>query len=206
MALGIGVILMISVFTRLFFEGNSESSPESVTNENSESVPTDDNPSLTDKGNTFFNQAQYDSALLYYEKALALDPGDQYAQYNRALVFFMKKEFRKSITLTKKCLREHPDYNEAWWLLGDGYSSVNNFDSAAVCLEKAYRNDFNDPNFLQLMGDVYRQQNNLPKAAEFYKKVILQDTTKVEVYQQLIDLDPDNADLYRQKVKGLSTN
>ncbi len=198
-----GVVLSISILVSIF------SSPESVPAENSSDTndePTRDGDvaSLTDKGNAFFNESQYDSALRYYKMALKLDASDQYAQYNMALVFFMMKDYRMSMGLIKKCLREHPDYNEAWWLLGDGYYSTNKYDSAAVSLERAYNNQFNDPNFLQLLGDVYQAQSNLSKATELYKKVIEQDTTKIEVYQQLIALDPDQAEFYRTKVKALS--
>ena len=198
-----GVVLSISILVSIF--SSPESGPaESSSDTNVEPIRDGDVATLTDKGNAFFNESQYDSALRCYKMALKLDASDQYAQYNMALVFFMTKDYRMSMGLIKKCLREHPDYNEAWWLLGDGYYSTNKYDSAAVSLERAYNNQFNDPNFLQLLGDVYRAQSNLSKATELYKKVIEQDTTKLEVYQQLIALDPDQAEFYRMKVKALS--
>ncbi len=200
-----GAVLVISILINLF--SNSDQAPVEDTSDSNQSEPEQDGDAtpLVDKGNVFFNQSQYDSALRYYGMALKVDPSDQYAQYNRALVFFMTKDYRMSIGMIKKCLREHPDYNEAWWLLGDGYYSTNKYDSAAASLERAYNNEFKDPSFLQLLGDVYQAQSNNSKATELYKKVVEQDTTKLEVYQKLIALDPDNADFYRSKVKSLSS-
>ena len=169
------------------------------------SVPEEDNVfnTYSNKGIEFFNQAQYDSALKYYNKALLISPDEQYTLYNKALAYYMKEEYRRSISIVKKCLRKHPDYNEAWWLLGDDYFFSNNYDSAILCLEKAYNNNYSDPNFLQQMAETYLKKDNRGKAKEFYLKVIEQDTTKIEAYRKLAELDPGNANIYRKKVNML---
>ena len=159
----------------------------------------------TKRGMLFFNQANYDSALWYYEKALVANSEDQYALYNKALVFLTKQDYRKSISVVKKCLRLHPDYNEAKWLLGDDYYWLRDYDSAQVTLEQAYDNGYKDPGFIQLLGDVYLKNDNRSKATEFYKQVIALDTTRAEVYKQLIELDPENAEWYRKKANSLES-
>ncbi len=181
----------------------SESEPVRIESESSEVSESDQVNAYTNKGNDFFNQPQYDSALKYYEKALAIDRNDQYALYNKALVYYMRKDYRRSMPIVKRCLRDHPDYNEAWWLLGDDYSSINNNDSAIYCLERAYNNNYTDPGFLQLMAEVYLKKDNREQAKVFYLKVIEQDTTKAEVYKKLAELDPGNAERYRRKVNAL---
>ncbi len=181
----------------------SESEPVRIESESSEVSESDQVNAYTNKGNDFFNQPQYDSALKYYEKALAIDRNDQYALYNKALVYYMRKDYRRSMPIVKRCLRDHPDYNEAWWLLGDDYSSINNNDSAIYCLERAYNNNYTDPGFLQLMAEVYLKKDNREQAKVFYLKVIEQDTTKAEVYKKLAELDPGNAERYRRKINAL---
>ena len=196
---------LIGVF---FGKGNednstSESEPVKIESENSEVSESDQVNVYTNKGNDFFSQPQYDSALKYYEKALAINRNDQYALYNKALVYYMRQDYRRSMPIVKRCLRDHPDYNEAWWLLGDDYSSISNYDSAIYCLERAYNNNYSDPGFLQLMAEVYLKKDNREQAKVFYLKVIEQDTTKAEVYKKLAELDPGNAERYRRKANAL---
>ncbi len=181
----------------------SDTTSESTKVEISEPVQSDKETLYVDKGNAFFSEIKYDSALWYYEKVLVLNPENKYAIYNKALVFFMKKDFWKSIGIIRTCLRAHPDYNEGLWLLGDDFYELNYYDSAIANLEKAYRNDYTAPDFLELMGDVYLKKNNTLKAIELYKKVIEQDPTKSEVYRYLAGLDPSNADWYRKKADSI---
>ena len=199
-----GIVVFLFV-VGIFADKSPDTKTDSEQPKNLTSTTVDTN-ALNEKGNAFFNQANYDSSLWYYEKALVANPNDQYALYNKALVFLMKQDYRYSITIVKKCLRLYPDYNEGMWLLGDDYYSMHNYDSAQFTLEQAYDNGFKDPGFMQLMGDVYLKKDNRAKAAEFYKNVIAIDTTKVEVYKQLIELDPDNADWYRKKANSLESN
>ena len=196
---------LIGVFFGKDDESNmdAKSEPVKIESENSDVSEGDKVNDYTNKGNDFFSQPQYDSALKYYEKALAIDRNDQYALYNKALVYYMRQNFRGSIPIVKKCLRDHPEYNEAWWLLGDDYSSVNNYDSAIYCLERAYNNNYSDPGFLQLMAETYLKKDNRKQAKVFYLKVIAQDTTKAEVYKKLAELDPGNANEYRKRANKL---
>lgn len=196
---------LIGVFFGKDHESNmdAKSEPVKIESENSDVSEGDQVNDYTNKGNDFFAQTNYDSALNYYERALALDRNNQYALYDKALVFYMRQDYRGSMKIVKKCLLDHPDYNEAWWLLGDDYSSVNNYDSAIYCLERAYNNNYSDPGFLQLMAETYLKKDNREQAKVFYLKVIELDTTKAEVYKKLAELDPGNAERYRRKVNAL---
>jgi tetratricopeptide (TPR) repeat protein len=196
------LLFVVGIFSTK--DSDNTAVPEEVEkDEASEAAQKDDETIFIDKGNGFFSDAQYDSALKYYEKTLYVNPLNQYALYNKALVFSMKKDFWGSISIVKKCLRLDPDYNEGLWLLGDDFASVNYYDSAIFTLERAYRNGYADPGFLQLMGEVYLKKDNRAKATELYKKVLEQDSSKVDVYRQLAELDPANAVWYRKKAEAL---
>jgi tetratricopeptide (TPR) repeat protein len=203
LVIGFGGMLVLLFIAGIFAKQNTDPSSESTGTNSSEPAATNEDTDYVGRGNDFFDKTQYDSALINYDKALAIDPENQYALYNKALVFYMKKDYRRSIGLVKKCLRLYPDYDTGWWLMGDDYSSLNNNDSAAICLDKAYSHGYSDPGFLQLMGDVYLKKNDRVKARELFLKVITQDSSKAEVYRQLADLDPENADLYRKKARAL---
>lgn len=156
------------------------------------------------KGIALFNDEQYDSALYYYDKALAENPGDNDALYNKALAYFMKKEFRTSIGIVKRYNQQNSDNNQGLWLLGDNYYELNQYDSALSSLERAYNNNFEEPDFLELLGDTYQMTNSADKAKAMYLKVIQKDSTNTEVYLELIKVDPENAATYRKKANSIN--
>ncbi len=199
----VGSMIAMLMIAGIFSSKNEEPSTGTTEVELTEPPGTDDATLYTDKGNIFFSDSQYDSALKYYDKVLAINPENQYALYNKALVFYMKKDFWGSIRLVKKSLRQQPDYKEALWLLGDNFYSVSNYDSAIITLEMAHKNDYNDPGFLQLLGDSYLKKGNRTKAAEVYKEVLEQDSSKFEVYRQLAELEPSRAAWYRKKADAI---
>jgi tetratricopeptide (TPR) repeat protein len=192
------------VLVGLFVGEDAPDSTDTTSSENA-SMPDEANGTIdyTTKGNDFFSAANYDSAIWCYDQVLAGNPTDQYGLYNKSLSFFMKKEFTTSIDIVKKCLAEHPDYNEAWWLLGDDYYSINNLDSATYCLERAYNNNFREANFLQLMAENYVKLGEQQKAKEFYLQVVDKDPSNVDSYKELIKLDPENSDQYQRKISEL---
>jgi len=194
-----GMVTLLAI--AFIFASKDDSTPAETISVEPEQA--DEATLYTDKGNGFFSESQYDSALKYYEKVLALNPQNQSGLYNKALVFYMKKDYWGSISLVKKCLKNDPDYNEGLWLLGDAFFAVNYLDSSIAVLEKAYRNDYDDPGFLELLGDVYLKKDNRTRAAELYRKVLERDSSKFEVYRRLAELEPARAEWYRRKANEI---
>ena len=48
------------------------------------------------KGRTLMYTQRYDEAIIEFNKAIAVDPGDANAYYNRARVYFLIKEYNKA--------------------------------------------------------------------------------------------------------------
>lgn len=159
---------------------------------------------LTNRGNDFYNQAQYDSALKYYDRVLELAPDNQYALYNKSLVYHSKQEYRLAIALARRCINLYPEYGYAYYLLGDEYNAVSKPDSALVCYEQAYNLEVRDFDLLKNLGDAYANKNNSANAVRYYKEAIGQDSTQVAVYQQLLLLDRNNAPWYQQQIDRYS--
>jgi tetratricopeptide (TPR) repeat protein len=138
--------------------------------------------------------------LNYYNRVLAVDPENQSAQYDKALVYYAKKDYRRPVPILLNCLDQHPDYGEAYWLLGDVYLDSHNPDSAKICFDRAYLKGIRNGGFLQLMASFYEKESKF-KAAELYRESIQQDSTLVDSYRKLIELDPDRAEEYQQLVR-----
>ncbi len=202
------VIFFIAMFLFFFvvglFVGNDEPSGANETIEVSDSQPVADGSELwNDRGNASLADSKYDSALFYYNKALAIDPENTYALYNKGLAYTLQQDYKRANGYARKCVRFHPDYDPAWWLLGYNYDLMNNIDSAVYCMEKAYRNDYSQPDFLQLMAEVYVKKDRRKDALEAYKKLVTQDTTKADIFRKMAELDPANAETYRRKAAAL---
>ncbi len=155
--------------------------------------------SLVDVGNERYNSGEYESALKVYDEVLRVDPTNQFGLYNKALVFYGKKDFRKSISLINYCIQQHPNYGPAYFLLGDDFKFLNQVDSALYFFDRAYDLGVRDGGLLQNLGDIYYDQKKKRQAIQFYKEAVEQDTTLSFVYERLAELEPGNASLYERK-------
>ena len=176
----------------------NDSTTVSYSEENFDSSNIDD---LTNRGNQFYDQQQYDSAMKYYEAVLAMEPENQYALYNKALVYYTRQDYSLSIRLLRKCLKLHPDYGYAYYLLGDDYKAIGKGDSARICFEKAYEYEIRDSELLQNLGEAYARMGKRQDAIRIYQEAISRDSSLVEVYQQLAELDPQNATAYQREIE-----
>lgn len=196
-----GVIVFASVIAFLFIIGIIWADDSSQASSDQIDLAT----AYNDQGNVHYNQSNLDSAGYFYDKALEADPQHQYALYSKGLVLYGKKDYRSSITYVNRCLRLYPDYKQALWLLADDYYEVSNYDSALICAESAYDGDFKDPGFLFLLGDLYLKVGNRGRATEVFKELLGTDSTSAEVYEQLAELDPENATWYRSRAAALKS-
>jgi len=158
---------------------------------------SDDIDVLTNRGNKFYDEGKYDSALFYYNRVLTIGPTNQFAQYDKALVYYAQKDYGRSVPILIRCLRQHPDYGEAFWLLGDNYYDRHNLDSAKICFDRAYEKGIRHGGFLQLMASFY-EVNDRSKAIALYKQSIEQDSTLLDSYRKLISLDPSQSGAYQR--------
>jgi hypothetical protein len=187
----------------IFFGDDESATPEEYTV--TEATPEEDNGTTywNDKGNAALQNELKDSALYYYDQALAIDPENMYALYNKGLAYILRQEYRRGNGLARRCLTYHPDYDPAWWLLGYSYDLTNETDSSLYCLEQAYSHDYSEPDFLQLLAEVYIKKGRRPEALAVYEKVVAMDTTKADIYRKMAELDPANAEVYLSKARAV---
>ena len=201
------VISFLSLFLFFFligvFFGEEQNEPQEETTMTE--IPVEDNGTTywNEKGNAALQNDLKDSALYYYDQALAIDPENMYALYNKGLAYVLRREYRRGNGLAKRCLRYHSDYDPAWWLLGYSYDLTNETDSSLYCLEQAYQHNYAEPDFLQLLAEVYVKKDKRTEALTVYQKVIEMDTTRADVFRKMAELDPENAEQYLQKARAL---
>jgi tetratricopeptide (TPR) repeat protein len=190
-------LLIVVVIARVVLSASADQ--DQALRENSpqdKSVPSRAVDSLTNAGNNLYNGGKYDSALIYYNAVLELEQNNQSAQYNKALVLYSTGKYPDARALVSRCLHQYPDYGDAFWLLGDICSAMNDPDSARKCFEGAYENGIRSGSFLQTMAASFEAEDKI-RAINLYKESLQQDSSLTEAYQKLAELDPANASEYQ---------
>jgi len=195
------VFFLITLFTFLYgLFSRVENMGESAESMNME-IPEEETGTTDwlEKGNAALSNEKQDSALYYYGQALVMDPENVYGLYNSGLVYVLQDDYQNGNKFIHRCLQFHPDYDPAWWLLGWSYDKTGKTDSALYALEKAYQHEYYQPEFLQLLADVYMKKANRRNALEVYQRMYSLDSTRTDLLRRMTELDPSNAEKYRQR-------
>ncbi|MEK6783833.1 MAG: tetratricopeptide repeat protein [Bacteroidota bacterium] len=161
---------------------------------------------VLEKGNNFYNNSQFDSALVCYKHALALRSGFKEAYYNIALIYSGQSDYSNAILTMEECLQSHPDYGDGLQLMGNCYSRQEKQEEALQYYERAYATGTRNAELSHYLAYLYDLKNNTSKAIEFYQEAIQQDSSKVDVYRRLAELDPEKAEWYIKKAEAWSVN
>ncbi len=203
-------VLIISVFAMFFLliiigiatsEEGATQAVEDTAPIDREVLQTEPNnlDALTNLGNSFYNKGQYDSALSYYERVLTIDPTNSGGLYNKGLVFYQIKDYQKSMEALRKCISLYPDNADAIVMMGDNYYSQNNFNEAITWYKQGYDKGERGAGLLNIMAYIYDQQNRKTEAIRFYKETLQQDSSLVDVYNRLAELESGRAEWYKKK-------
>ncbi len=204
--LGVGTLVALVLAFVIYavstgFESESTEGEEQTVELNTETVSFDtkDPDDVLEQGNNFYNNSQFDSALVYYKRALALRPGFKEAYYNIALIYSSQSDYSNAILTMKECLSSYPDYGDGLQLMGNCYSRLEQNDEALSFYERSYATGTRNAELSHYLAYLYDLKNNTEKAIEFYKEAIQQDSTKVDVYKRLAELEPEKAEWYLKK-------
>ena len=107
-----------------------------------------------------------------------------------------------SMELLRKCISLYPDNTDAIMVLGDNYYSQENYNEAIVWYKQAYDKGARKPSLLNVMAYIYDTQNQKGKAIQLYKETLGQDSSLVDVYIRLAELEPAYSEWYRKKAEA----
>jgi len=201
-----GFLLILMIIGFASGEENATQPIEEITvNENRALLSDDPNnlDALTNLGNSFYSNGQYDSALDYYERVLKIDPKNSSGLYNKGLALLQKKDYKKSTEVLRLCISLYPDNTDAFMVMGDNYYSQNSYNEAIEWYKQAYNKGARSAALLNVMAYIYDQQNQKMEAVRFYKEALEQDSSLVDVYTRLAELDPNRSDWYKEKAAAL---
>lgn len=157
-------------------------------------------------GNAFLSKSTYDSALFYYNLVLKEDGEDTDALYNRSLVQYYQKDYKKSVSGALHVLSLDSQYENALLLAGDNYYTQQQYDSAIYWYEKGYETGARSAILCHVMAYIYDVQGNTDKAIGLYQEAVYYDSTKVDVYQRLGELLPEERGKYKMLEQRFTEN
>ena len=201
-----GFLLILMIIGFATGEDNAAQPIEEITvNENRELLANDPNnvDALTNLGNSFYADGQYDSALVYYERVLKIDQKNSSGLYNKGLTLYQKKDYKKSMEILRQCVSLYPDNTDAIMVIGDNYYSQNSFNEAIEWYKQAYNKGARSAGLLNVMAYIYDQRNQKTEAIRFYKEALQQDSSLVDAYTRLAELEPNRSDWYKKKAQAL---
>ncbi len=210
---GIGTLVAVILAFAIYavsteFEGSTANEVEQAVELNSETVSFDTNnpDDVLEQGNNFYNKSQFDSALFYYKRALVLRPRFKEAYYNIALISYSQSDYSNAILTMKECLNSYPDYGDGLQLMGNCHSRLEQNDEALSFYERSYATGTRNAELSHYLAFFYDLKNNTARAIEFYKEALQQDSTKVDVYKRLAELEPDKRVWYSKKAEAWDIN
>lgn len=143
---------------------------------------------MSSMGDVYYAKGDRDSAFVYYDKAISIDPDNLLALNNCAYYLAVEgRDLDKAEEMSARTIKERPD--DATSL--DTYAWVmfrkKNYTEAMAYIDKAIANS-EDPSeeLYHHAGDIYFMNGEPQKALEFWEKALA--------------LDPDN-ELLQRKVK-----
>jgi tetratricopeptide (TPR) repeat protein len=94
-----------------------------------------------DEATAYFNNKDFDNAILKYTETIALDPDDAIAYANRGLAYYNKQQFDLAIKDANSALGINPNSAHAYNTRGRGYMGKNEKALAISDFEKAVKLD-----------------------------------------------------------------
>lgn len=134
---------------------------------------------------TLKNEGNRDKALLYYQKALEINPDNFQAGFNLANELYSQEKFNDAIKQYQKVVTTRPDCAAAHFNLGVCHSRQNNFDKAIKAFEQAVQTNPQHVKAFQQLTLLLCKQNKHKEAYEYVKKALELDPNDYEMIYRM---------------------
>lgn len=134
------------------------------------------------QGNAYLTKGQYDEALIYYKKAIEIDPNNALAYNSICFIYNKQGQYDKAIEYCSKAIELAPNKALYYGARAAVYWSKGQYDLAIADLIKAIKIDPNNAPAHRYICLIYEEQGQYDKAIEYCSKAI--------------ELDPEDAIAY----------
>lgn len=152
-----------------------------------------------------------ESASFYCEKALSQDRSFYQADFLQAKVFFMKKDYEKSYSITKKLIKKYPQYTDARIWNIRSLILLDKLEDAEKLLITELSFNNSDWRTYYLYSVLYAKQNKIDLQLAMLNRSELALTDSMKVYHELFTIwdvleVKDKAASYKMKSAILENN
>jgi tetratricopeptide (TPR) repeat protein len=92
---------------------------------------------LNNKAVELMKKLNNDSALILFDKAIAVDKTYYLPHSSKSVIYIRKKEFDKALTEMEMAVKKRPDFTEGWNLVGMLNEKLGNIETAMKCYKKS---------------------------------------------------------------------
>lgn len=123
-------------------------------------------------GNLMDMQKRHKEALLYFDKAIALDKRFVAAHFNKATALKNMENYEDAINFYENALQIDPSFAAGWLNLAVAFGLNKQEDKAEYCFQKTLEFEPLNTDAMFLWGNQLLGQKNYEKAIELHEKVI----------------------------------
>lgn len=135
-----------------------------------------------DKADQFYNQQEYDKAIVAYNEYLEMQPADKIAIYNRGRAYEELGEYDEALKDFKKVIKMDPNNVNAHLSYGKYYFRDKDYENAAFQFEKAFKINTSSTRSATLLARALHKAGEVQKAMEYYDIAINIDKKNGEAY------------------------
>ena len=171
-----------------------------------------------ERAEIFYNQAEYDSAAIYYRRAFAFNAKNEEALAGYGNVLMMREQYDSAILYYDKALTANPAYDKATYQKAAVLSYQKKYQQSIALLKILLGENPSYVDALQLIGDNYYTRQQYDSALNWYTKAYeggvrnrylfhlmgyIQETkgnnsSAIKLYQEALQYDSSVVDIYQR--------
>ncbi len=136
------------------------------------------------KGASSYMLEQYNEAIEYFDKALAIDPNNKNSWFYKGISFFKIDKFEASIQSYQKVLEIDPNNKEVWFYKGMSFFRLEKYKKSIECYNNALKDKFEDSQTWFYKGVSYHLLKEYEMALNCFDKVIEYDPESIDAWNK----------------------
>ena len=117
-----------------------------------------------ERGNTYYDEGDYDKAIAEHDIAIRLDPGNAMAFCNRGAAYAKKSDYDSALSDLNEALRLNPKSERALYVRAVVFSQKGNSEAALADLEQLSKINPRGPKSFFLRATIYMERNQYDHA------------------------------------------
>lgn len=167
-------------------------------------------------GIEYARDKDFEKAISYHEKAIALDPSFANIYYSLGKVYHQKGDGKKALEYFKKTAELYPEFTDTYFNMALVYEDMGDISKAQEYYEKVLKVDPDNSSATNNLGILYANRDDASKATEYYFKALALNPNNtaamnnlagiydkkgdynqaIRYYQRAMAIDPYNANAY----------